>query len=334
MDLVTQALLGGTLAQSVMRSGERRLATATGLFAGMLADADIFIRSATDPLLTLEYHRHFTHSLLFIPIGAAVAASVVWLALRRRVAYTSIYLYALLGYSLSGFIDACTSYGTNLLWPFSDDRIAWSVIAIVDPVFSVILLSGLVMAYRRRSSMIARAALMLAGCYLLLGVIQHERATEAATRLAESRGHQAERLIVKPTIGNLLLWRSIYLFDDRFYVDAVRVASDTRVYEGERLRAFDVERDLPGLLDNAIQLDDVRRFSHFSLGFVTRHPYDPLTIGDIRYSMNPDGSIPLWGIRLSPGVHDEHVDYVSFRQQGAADRSRFLNMLLGFDIEH
>ena len=44
-----------------------------GLAAGLLADADVLISSANDPLLNIEYHRHFSHSLFFIPIGAAIA---------------------------------------------------------------------------------------------------------------------------------------------------------------------------------------------------------------------------------------------------------------------
>src|SRR5690606_29471703 len=52
-----------------------------GALGGMAPDLDVIIRSASDPLLALEYHRHFTHSLAFIPIGGLlVAAPFLWLA--------------------------------------------------------------------------------------------------------------------------------------------------------------------------------------------------------------------------------------------------------------
>jgi len=34
-----------------------------GFLSGMAPDLDILIRSSTDPLLSLEYHRQFTHFL-------------------------------------------------------------------------------------------------------------------------------------------------------------------------------------------------------------------------------------------------------------------------------
>ena len=109
MDILTQSLLGGVLAQSVARTQEKKPATLAGAVAGLLADADILIRSADDPLLTIEYHRHFTHSLLFIPFGAAIACLLLWPLLRRRLAVPRLYLFCLAGFSLSGVLDALLS---------------------------------------------------------------------------------------------------------------------------------------------------------------------------------------------------------------------------------
>jgi len=47
-------------------------------FAGLLADSDVLIHSSSDPLLTIEYHRHFTHSVFFVPIGVLLAAAVLF----------------------------------------------------------------------------------------------------------------------------------------------------------------------------------------------------------------------------------------------------------------
>lgn len=63
MDLLTQSLIGAGLAQAGARRDELRMATGIGLVAGLLADADVLIQSSADPLLQIEYHRHFTHSL-------------------------------------------------------------------------------------------------------------------------------------------------------------------------------------------------------------------------------------------------------------------------------
>jgi hypothetical protein len=50
----------------------------------MAPDLDVLISSRTDPLLFLEYHRQFTHSLVFIPFGAGLVALAIWALLGRR----------------------------------------------------------------------------------------------------------------------------------------------------------------------------------------------------------------------------------------------------------
>ena len=42
-----------------------------------------------------------------------------------------------MGYATHGLLDSCTSYGTQLFWPFSDVRVAWDTMSIVDPLFTV-----------------------------------------------------------------------------------------------------------------------------------------------------------------------------------------------------
>ena len=93
------------------------------MVAGLLPDADALIYSASDPLLQLEYHRHFSHALVFIPFGAALATLLLWPLLRHHIPLGALYRYALLGYGTGGLLDACTSYGTHLLWPFSHQPI-------------------------------------------------------------------------------------------------------------------------------------------------------------------------------------------------------------------
>jgi inner membrane protein len=176
LDPLTQGLLGGALALSVANKKESRLAAAIGFTAALPADADILIGASNDPLLNIEFHRHFTHSLIFIPIGALIVASILWLLLRKRIGFKGIYFYALLGYATSGLLDACTSYGTHLLWPFSDERIAWSIIAIIDPVFTLALLIALILGFKYYKPGSTRVGLAFAGAYLLLGLWQHQNA--------------------------------------------------------------------------------------------------------------------------------------------------------------
>jgi inner membrane protein len=331
MDLLTQGLVGGLLASSAARREELRVAAGAGFVAGMLADADALIRSSSDPLLVLEYHRHFTHALVFVPVGALLAALLLWPLMRRRLGFPRLYLFSLLGYGFSGILDACTSYGTHLFWPFSDQRVAWSLISIVDPVFTLGLFAALLLALRRQTARVARVGLLFGVAYLSLGLLQHQRAADLALELADSRGHAVERAQVKPTLGNLLLWRSVYLAGGRYHVDAVRlgVFSDSLVYAGDSIPEYtrgDANRDASaGTRLHA----DIFRFITFSDGFVARAPGQVRVLGDVRYANLPNSTAPLWGIELPEGDGEGSVRFGFYRDASSAVRETFLEMLLG-----
>ncbi len=333
MDIVTQGVIGAAAAQSGVRSDEVRSASLVGFCAPLLADADALIRSTEDPLLFLEYHRHFTHSLLFIPFGALIASLLLWPLLKNRLSFRRIYLYALLGYATAGILDACTSYGTHLLWPFSDERIAWGIISIFDPLFSLVLLVAIAVGVIKYQPYAARAGLLFAATYLLLGTVQQDRAESLARLQAEQRGHDIERLVVKPTMGNLLLWRSVYEADGQYYVDAVRVGlpGNSRVFTGERVQAFDVSRDLPQLTEQMMIYRDIKRFDSFSDNFLVRYPDRPNVLGDVRYAMLPTSARPLWGIELNLEAPDQHATFGTYRELSDGEQKSFLAMLLDSD---
>src|SRR5690554_5917005 len=99
MDPLTHALAGAALAQSVSRQTTLRLATVAGVLAGMAPDLDILIRSADDALLQLQYHRHFSHSLLFsVPAALLIAGPLYWI-FRRKIGFARLFLMCLLAYA-------------------------------------------------------------------------------------------------------------------------------------------------------------------------------------------------------------------------------------------
>ncbi len=332
MDIATQAILGATVAQSVSRKEHVRLATLIGLVSGVIADADAFIRSSSDPLLALEYHRHFTHSILFIPAGALIAFLLLYPFLRGKMPLRYLYLYCFFGYLLSGFIDACTSYGTYLLWPLSNTRISWNIISIVDPVFTFLLLIGMIAGLKTSNTSYSRLGIGLAGCYLLIAVFQLNRAEESIHELAERRGHEIEKVVIKPTMGNNLLWRSVYLSEGKFHIDVVRVGLTKRIYEGESIERFDMTKTLPQLDVDSVLARDIKRFEHFSDGYVSQYPGKPAILGDVRYAMNPLGVMPLWGIEFNLADENQRVKYNAYRRITSETRRRFFNMLLNREI--
>ena len=330
MDPVTQGVLGASVPQAVSRKKHIAAATLFGALAGMAPDLDSLIRSDTDPLLYLEYHRQFTHSLIFIPIGSLICALVFYglFARRWQLSFKLTYLFCLLGYATHGLLDACTSYGTQLLWPFSNERFAWNTISIIDPLFTLPLLALVITGLRKKKPLFAQLALGWVIIYQGLGIYQHQRVEAAGELLAEERGHTPIRLEVKPSFGNLLLWKVIYEVDDGYYTDAVRAAPTLTVYPGEFIPRLDIERDLPWLDKDSQQANDLERFYWFSRGYLSLDPDNPLRVIDMRYSLVPNEAKGMWSIWLDPqaGASD-HVVMKQDRDTAGSRREKFGRML-------
>ena len=88
MDPLSQGVIGASLAQATV-ANKRHLISAgiIGFLSGMAPDLDILIRSEQDPLLFLEYHRQFTHSLVFIPFGGLLCAVILFFIFRFKKNY-------------------------------------------------------------------------------------------------------------------------------------------------------------------------------------------------------------------------------------------------------
>lgn len=331
MDPLTQGALGAALPQGI--AGRKRLGIAMlcGFAGGMAPDLDVLIRSSEDPLLFLEFHRQFTHSLIFIPIGGALVAAALWLLIgrRRHWPFRDLLWFSTLGYATHALLDACTTYGTQLLWPFTHARFAWNNISIIDPLLTLPLLLLITLSRWRRSPGLARLGFGWVVAYLLLGVFAREMAETAGTAIAASRGHHAASVSAKPSFANLLVWKTIYRADGRFYVDAVRIGVLPKTYIGESVPVLDLPRDLPWLRSGSTHAQDIERFRWFSMDYLALDPVDPLRVIDVRYSMLPNEIRPLWGIALDPDNQDRHVRYVTTREVGNDRLSVLWQMILG-----
>ena len=132
MDPISQAVVGVTAAKSQNKSNTL-LVILIAASAGMAPDLDILINSDKNPLLSVAYHRHFTHSFFFIPFGALIVSAFYYFFLKNKFKFKRIYLISFSAYATHGLLDACTSYGTLLYWPFSNERVAWNLISVIDP---------------------------------------------------------------------------------------------------------------------------------------------------------------------------------------------------------
>jgi inner membrane protein len=328
VDPVTHGALGAAWAAPAARGSRIVAAIVIGCVSGMAPDLDLFIRSDSDPLLAIEFHRHFTHSLAFVPAGALICTLLLYPFFRRTLSFRACYAFSFLGYLGHGLLDACTGYGTLLFWPFSHRRVAWDIVSAIDPLFTLPLIALVFVGARRRRPAFALAGTVWCLLYLGFGVLQTHRAASVAARLAAERGQVPAAIEVRPTLGNLWLFKTTYAYEGRYYVDAVRLSFRTRVFKGESRRILAVATDFPWLSPNSQQWRDVERFRRFADGYLALDPERPNRIVDLRYSLVPNRPTGFWGIELTADAsRDAHAAYVTMRIRPAAEGRELLGML-------
>ena len=212
MDPFSQAALGAVVGQA---AGHARLgyrAAVVGALAGALPDIDVLFSLGGDYFDQLRLHRGITHSLLFVALaGPLLGAAAWWLEGRRRAAaadpgggrlspWLRVATLALLSHPL---LDLLTPYGTQLLLPFSDARLAVNAMPIIDPLYTLILAAGLLAAgrlWRAQATRIAVISLALSCAYLGYGAYLNDAARREATRQLAAAGVTDARVAAFPTI--------------------------------------------------------------------------------------------------------------------------------------
>ncbi|MFU8877112.1 MAG: metal-dependent hydrolase, partial [Wenzhouxiangellaceae bacterium] len=271
MDPVTQGIFGSLFAQAGARAGHMRAAAAAGFVAGLTPDLDVLIRSPADSLLAIEYHRHFTHALSFAPVLATLSALVLWPVVRRvwpDAGFARLWLWSLLGVASHGLLDAMTSYGTRLFWPFSEWRVAWHAVSVIDPLFTLPLALLLGIGLWRRRPALALAAAAWAALYLSSGLIQQQRAEQQVRAWAAGAGIEARRVIAKPSFANLLVWRGLVDDGQRLHVVALRLPpwGTAQHWTGASVQRYTVANPPAG----SRLARDLERFRHFSDDWLAR----------------------------------------------------------------
>jgi inner membrane protein len=335
MDPITHGLFGAAAAQLRAKPYQIGIAALCGILAGIAPDLDVLIRSSENPLLQIQYHRHFTHALIFVPFGSALIAGILWPFLKRKSTFYELFIYCAAGMLMHGIVDATTSYGTHLFWPFTNRRESWSIMSIIDPIVTIPLLFGVILYLRKRQKSYLTFPLIFVLCYFAFGALQYSRVKESMYALAKQRGHTIEHHEVKPTLFNSILWRSTYIAKDRIYIDGIRsnIFGQIDYYLGSSAPLFKREKLYPNLKPDTVLAKDIDKFMFFSDGFVALKPDEATVIADMRYAMLPHEIKPLWGIRINIANPDKHVIFESYRQRDATTVSTFVKQLKGESLK-
>jgi inner membrane protein len=212
MDSLTQIALGSAVTVAVM--GRRTAAWKAALWgavAGTLPDLDAFIDHG-DEVLNMVRHRAESHSLVLLTLASPVLAWGVARASGEATLWRRWWLALWLTLFTHPLLDAMTVYGTQLLQPFTDFPFYVGSVFIIDPLYTLPLIVGVVaalVARPRRGLHWNALGLGLSTLYLAWGVGAQAQVERVARASLQQDGLTVQGLLVTPAPFNTVLWRLV-----------------------------------------------------------------------------------------------------------------------------
>ncbi|TNE54673.1 MAG: metal-dependent hydrolase [Bacteroidetes bacterium] len=188
-------------------------------------------------------------------------------------------------------LDCFTNFGTQIWQPFSDLRVQWTTVSVVDPLYTVPFGICLFLASRfdRREKMrlyLTWAGILWSCAYLSYTYWHKQQANNLFAEHLQARDIQYNRLMTGPTILNNIVWYGLAEGDTAYYFGQAGF--------NDCIPGFDKISTLPKnhqLLDHIPKDDPAYRFLRwFSNGYYDVLPYgkDTLQVNDLRFGLMGD----------------------------------------------
>ena len=288
MDSLTQMVLGAAVGEAALGRKIGNSALLWGAALGTLPDLDVFVPLG-DVVSDFTYHRSASHSLFVLALATPLLA---WLATRihadTRGRCVRWMLAIYLVFATHVLLDSLTAYGTQIFWPISSLPVSLSTIFIIDPLYTLPLLVGVIAALvmtreSDRGHRINRVGLILSSAYLawtvVAKVIVDQRFEDALAR----QGIAYERMFSVPSAFNSVLWRAVVRDRDGYY------EAYYSVLDGDREIRFHRYPSEDGLLGAMASDWSIQRLRWFSQGFYGVTLQDGgVVISDLRMGVEPN----------------------------------------------
>ncbi|MGV8961276.1 MAG: metal-dependent hydrolase [Stenotrophomonas sp.] len=291
MDSLSQIVLGGAIAAAVVPAVHRRAALLAGAALGTLPDLDgLLIAALTDnPITLMTVHRSASHSLLVLPL---LGALIWWLFRRfghgRVAAAPQRWFWAIqLALVTHPLLDAFTVYGTQLWWPLMPHPVMWSSVFIIDPLYTIWLLLGCVVAWLARARPLAHhallAGLVLSSGYLGWSLLAKSTVDQEADRSLAAMGlGDAPRFSV-PMPFNTVLWQVVAMTPSGYVIGERSLIADRGPM------TFSGYPSNVQALRQAAGIPAVARLQWFNRGFMRAQVQDgQLVLSDLRMGIEPE----------------------------------------------
>ncbi len=119
-------------------------------------------------------------------------------------------------------LDSFTAFGTQLFQPFSNYRVAFNNISIVDPFYTVpmilcLLIAGFVKREKKARRALSWIGLGVSSLYMIYTLTNKLRADQIWQASLDAQGIQVNRCLMAPSIFQNFLWQGIAEGDTAFY---------------------------------------------------------------------------------------------------------------------
>ncbi|MEN3322182.1 metal-dependent hydrolase [Mariniflexile soesokkakense] len=286
MDSLTQIVLGAACGEAILGKKIGNKALMFGAIGGTIPDLDVYFGNIVynHEIDAMLFHRGFMHSILF---SVLVAFILGWCIFRlynsgKRIDATTLKDWILLFFwSLftHPILDCFTPYGTQLFAPFSNYRVAFNNIAVVDPLYTLpFLICMIVLMFLNRKNKKRRFWLKLgigiSSVYMILTVVNKFYIDTIFRKSIAESDLKTTRFNTQPSIFNNVLWYAIAESESSYYVSYYSLL-DTK----NRFINF---VELPKQRDlKPEDFDDVKNLAWFSSQY-----YSVYKIGDNQYQYN------------------------------------------------
>ena len=285
MDSVSQIALGAAVSVAVMgRHTSLGRAALWGAVCGTLPDLDALIDHG-DAVRNMVLHRAETHAPFYLVLAAPLLAALIAMLHGEARLFRRWWLAVTLVLVTHPLLDVMTIYGTQLGLPFTNHPYGVGSIFIIDPLYTLPLVVGVIAALRLPDDDGLRwnlAGIALSCLYLAWGFTMQQQVRGIAAQQLQAQGLPVERLLATPTPFNSLLWRVVAVTPEA-YLEGFR-----SILDGDEAIRFVRHERHPALYEALSAHEPVARIAAFSHGFFAMQEQGgQVLISDLRMGQAP-----------------------------------------------
>lgn len=215
--------VGAAVGEALLGKKIGNKAPVYGALAAFIPDLDVLFGLFLHPVDYLSIHRGFTHSIFFPFLLAPFLAYWAYKKNKDKEVPLKQWFWFFVAVIISHpLIDIMTGYGTQFFYPISRYAIELNTIFIIDPLFTIPLLVGIIYILvskraRTKRTKINYTVLGISFSYLMLTVVFKLFAMQAFYSAIERDNIQYERMRTFPGPFASFFWRGLIETEDGYY---------------------------------------------------------------------------------------------------------------------